>query len=281
MLASAAVTAGIGLAACHADRSTRIPVTLKVATWNLRLNTPADGENAWPHRKAGVRGLILRHGFDVLATQEGLADQIDELDTLPGYVRSGVGRDDGGRGGEFVAIYHRSSRLAATASGHFWLSETPGRPSIGWDGRCCRRLAAWVRLNDRRSGREFLVLSAHFDHEGAIARRESARLLLQRMPQLAGTLPVLCLGDFNALPQSEPHRLLTTVLRDAHDATRQPPVGPTGTFNGFSDGPLLDRIDHILVSRDWQVERYAAIAERDNGRWPSDHLPVMAELQLV
>lgn len=256
------------------------PLALTVATWNLRLNTPGDGPNAWPRRRESVKALIARHDFHVLGTQEGLADQINYLDAMPGYARAGVGRDDGERAGEFIAIYYQGERFARAGSGHFWLSETPDRPSIGWDGHCCRRLAGWVRLRERSTGREFVVFSVHFDHEGVVARRESARLLLQRMQEIAGPLPLLCLGDLNAVPQSEPHAILTATLRDAYDATMLPPEGPIGTFNGFADGPLRDRIDYVLVGARWRVLRYATIADREGGRWPSDHLPVMARLSL-
>lgn len=270
----------LGTTSCDLGSRRASPLALTVATWNLRLNTPVDGANAWPYRRKAVKALVARHDFHVLGTQEGLADQIDYLDAMPGYARVGVGRDDGERAGEFIAIYYQSERFARAGSGHFWLSETPDRPSLGWDGRCCRRLAGWVRLRERGSGREFVVFSVHFDHEGVVARRESARLLLRRMQEVAGPLPLLCLGDLNAVPQSDPHLILTTRLRDAYDATMLPPEGPIGTFNGFSDGPMRDRIDYVLVDERWRVLRYAAIADREGGRWPSDHLPVMARLSL-
>lgn len=270
----------LGTTACSLERRAALPMTLKVATWNLRMNTPADGDNAWPHRREAVKALIERHEFDVLGTQEGLADQIDDLDAMPGYARVGVGRDDGARAGEFVAIYYRHERFAHTASGHFWLSESPHLPSFGWDGPCCRRLAGWVRLRERISGREFFVFCVHFDHEGVAARRESAHLMLRRMPEIAGTLPLLFLGDLNAVPQSEPHAILTAMLRDAHDASVLAPEGPTGTFNGFADSPPSERIDYVLVGAGWRVLRYVSISDREGGRWPSDHLPVMAWLSL-
>lgn len=262
-------------------RAPSLPLEITVATWNLRLNTPADGLNAWPLRREAVKALILRHGFDVLGTQEGLADQIDELAGLPGYAQVGVGRDDGRRAGEFAAIFYRRERFAAVDHGDFWLSETPERPSRGWDARCCNRLASWARLREPASGREFVVLSVHFDHEGAVARRESARLVLRRLRQIAGDLPAVCVGDFNATPASEPIRLMTAALRDAREAALEPPAGPVGTFNGFAaEAPLNERIDYVFVGPGWRVLRYAALDDRHAGRWPSDHLPVMTRLAL-
>lgn len=272
----------LALLASAAARAQAAP--LVAATWNLRLNTAADGPDAWPLRRDAVGELIVRHGIDLLATQEAFVDQLEDLDArLPGFARAGVGRDDGARAGEHAAIYWRESRLEALARGDFWLSETPHKPSKGWDARCCHRLCSWVRLRERATGRQFVAFSAHFDHEGVVARRESAKLVLARLHAIAGALPALLLGDLNATPQSEPVGLLLAGgLRDARAASQTPAEGPLGSFNGFAlDAPLRDRIDYILLHGPWRVQRYRALDERRaNGRYPSDHLPILAHLVL-
>jgi len=278
-LLAAAMLAG-SMAGCAAPGAAPV-MELNVATYNLRLDLASDGPDAWPHRRDAVTALVQRHGFDVLGTQEGLAHQIDDLARMSGYATVGVGRDDGARGGEFAAIVYRTDRFDRVAGGNFWLSQTPDRPSKGWDARCCNRLATWVRLRDRTSGREFVVLSAHFDHEGTGARRESARLVLQRLDELAAGAPVICVGDLNATPESEPVGIMLSRLRDAREVSEVPPAGPVGTFNGFKpDAPLRDRIDYIFVGPRWRVLRYAALTDTHNGRWPSDHLPVVARIAL-
>lgn len=251
------------------------------ATYNLRLNTPDDGPDAWPHRREAVKALLLRHQVDLLGTQEALIDQVEDLAAMPGLARVGVGRDDGQRAGEHSAIFFRTARFDLLGQGDFWLSETPERPGKGWDARCCNRIASWARLRDRVTQRTFHVFSVHFDHEGVVARRESARLMLRRMAQIAGSDPVLCLGDFNATPDAEPIRIMTAALRDARAVSQTPPAGPVGTFNGFRlDVPLLDRIDYVFLGPGWRVLSYAALNDTANGRYPSDHLPVLTRLAL-
>lgn len=251
------------------------------ATYNLRLNTEADGPDRWALRKDAVRALIRYHEFDLFGTQEGLADQIDDLAEMQEFDHAGVGRDDGRHAGEHSAIFFRRARFELLGHGDFWLSQTPDRPSIGWDGRCCRRLASWVRLRERESGREFVVFSAHFDHEGVVARRESARLILRQAEAIAGPLPVICLGDLNSTPESDAARTLAARLRDARESSLAPPYGPVGTFNGFRlDAPLADRIDYIFVSEHFEVLKYAALTDSLGARFPSDHLPVVARLRL-
>jgi endonuclease/exonuclease/phosphatase family metal-dependent hydrolase len=217
----------------------------------------------------------------LLATQEGLPEQIDELAAMPGWAYVGVGRDDGQRQGEHAAIFFRTARFAPLRQGHFWLSDTPDKPSIGWDGRCCKRIASWVQLKDLRTGQRFFVFNAHFDHEGVQARRESALLMLRKIREIAGSEPVLCMGDFNTTPETEPIRSFERVFRDSRAASQTPPYGPAGTFNGFKiDAPLQDRIDYVFVSPRWRVLRYGVLSDSTLGRFPSDHHPVAVRLQL-
>lgn len=251
------------------------------ATYNLRLNLASDGPNAWPHRRDAVRALIRYHEIDLLGTQEGLIEQIEDLAAMPGLARVGVGRDDGKRGGEHAAIFFRTERFALLSTGDFWLSPTPDVPGKGWDARCCNRLATWARLRDLASDRVFVAFAVHFDHEGVVARRESARLMLRKMREIAGETPAMLLGDLNATPDSEPVQILLTGLRDARTQSRTPPYGPLGTFNGFNlDAPLLDRIDYVLLSPEWRVQRYAALTDSVGARFPSDHLPVVVRVSL-
>src|SRR5690606_19870232 len=140
--------------------------------------------------------------------------------------------------------------------------------------KCCNRITSWAQLRDGRTGKSFLVFSVHFDHEGVVARRESAKLLLKKVEEIAGDHPVICVGDFNATPGSEPIVTMQRVLRDAYSVSAAPPYGPVGTFNGFQVGlAATDRIDYIFVSPGVKVLRYAVLSDSIDGRYPSDHFP--------
>lgn len=275
----------VGLCLTPLSRLAHAGEPWRLATYNLRLNLASDGPNAWPARRAHVLALIRYHGWDVFGTQEGLPDQIADLETLPGFERVGVGRDDGAGRGEHAALFIRRTRFEVLRQGTFWLSETPDKPSKGWDGRCCHRIATWVALRDRLAPEAppFYVFNTHFDHEGVVARRESSRLLLARRQQIAGDAVSLVIGDFNSAPGSEPIRLLTRELLDARETSLTPPYGPEGTFNDFRiDAPLPaeQRIDHVFHSRGVEVLSWAALTDSRQGRYPSDHLPVQVLLRL-
>jgi endonuclease/exonuclease/phosphatase family metal-dependent hydrolase len=254
---------------------------MNVATYNLRYDHAEDGANAWPARREMVKALIRYHEFDILGTQEGLAGQIADLAQMAEFDHVGVGRDDGKDGGEHSAIFYRKSRFALLGKGDFWLSETPDRPSFGWDARCCHRLVSWARLRDRASARSFFVFSLHFDHEGEQARRASADLVLRKIADIARGEPAICVGDFNSTPDTVQIRKMSAAMRDASRVSKTPPYGPAGTFNGFHlDAPMADRIDYIFVDRHVDVLKYAVLSDSLNGRYPSDHHPVVARVVL-
>jgi endonuclease/exonuclease/phosphatase family metal-dependent hydrolase len=257
-------------------------------TFNLRYDTPSDGANAWPHRRDWVAALIRFHAPDALGVQEALAHMLTDLDArLPDFARVGVGRADGRAGGEFSAILYRRDRLELLDSGTFWLSPTPEvAGSKGWDA-AIERIATWARFRDRRTGCRHVHLNTHFDHVGEQARQESARLIRRRIAALADGMPVLVTGDLNADPASGPYRILTrdTIadatppFRDALVASRDGHYGPTSTWTAFRAIEPGRRIDYVLVSPEVRVLKHAVLPDSWDGRFPSDHLPVVAAVE--
>ena len=262
---------------------------LRVMSFNIRFGTAPDGQNHWEKRKQFLVETIKAFDPDLLGTQETLGFQRDYLaGSLPDYAALGVGREDGRERGEMAALFFKRSRFEKIEAGHFWLSQTPDVPgSKSWDS-ALPRMVTWVKLRDRReNSKPILFLNTHFDHRGAEARTESARLLRRRVDELGKMCRVIVTGDFNADEGSEPYRALF-----AHDNGDRSPLGDTyriafpgratneGTFSGFkveaTNGP---RIDWISVSRDWRVIKAAIDRTAREGRTPSDHFPVTAVLR--
>ncbi len=256
------------------------PRSVNVMSFNVRYDNPADGPNAWPHRRDWVAEIVGKHA-QVVGMQEVLKRQLDDLKTrLPEFEFYAVGRDDGKEAGESVPVGWIRTRFEPVEKGTFWLSPTPDVPgSKGWDA-ALPRVATWVRLKDRVEQKTFLFVNVHFDHKGEQARRESAKVLKSWIAGHAKGDPVILTGDFNAGPDSVAYKTLTAegegmTLQDARfDASR--PEGPASTWNGFQAVAENVRIDFVFEAGPVEALGFRTLDETRDGRFPSDHLPIVA-----
>lgn len=259
---------------------------VKVMTFNIRYDTKDDGINQWANRKEHAAEVVKYHGVDFVGMQEALINQIKDLSAqLPDYAWIGKGRDDGKEAGEFSPIFYQKNKFTLLKSHTFWLSDSCEKVGFGWDA-VCRRVVTYGYFKENKTGKEFYVFNTHFDHKGQVARRESAKLVLQKMAEIAGKKPAILTGDFNALPTEEPIQIITQEsnplhLIDSEKISKTPHYGPYSTFNGFKGEEIPGRhIDYIFVKNGVKCLNHAAHADAWEGRYPSDHFPVSAVLIL-
>lgn len=251
---------------------------INVITYNIRLNVASDGINAWPKRKDNVKALVNFYDADILCVQEALPDQFDDLLANSDFDVVGVGRDDGKRKGEFSAIYFNKNRFVKKEGGTFWLSPTPDVPSKGWDA-ALNRVCSWVKLYDKSNKKEFIVFNTHYDHIGVKARIESAKLIKQKIQEIAPKLPVVFTGDLNVTPETEAIATIKSFLTDSKEISIEPHYGPNGTFNSFNfNSELKNTIDYVFVNKGFKVLKHATLTDSKDQRYYSDHLPVFVRL---
>ncbi len=258
---------------------------LNVMTFNIRYNTKNDSLNAWPYRKDNAASQIRFHNVHILGVQEALYEQVIDLSqSLSQYKYVGVGRDDGIIKGEYSAIFYDTAKLKLLGSSTFWLSLTPEIPgSKSWDA-AITRIVTWAKFTDIRRNRTFFVFNTHFDHIGKEARRESARLLKQKVKDIAGNNPVVITGDFNSKPSDEPIKIITESndkdkFIDTKVVSLTPHYGPQGTFNAFTPKEIDNEpIDFIFLKGKWKVLQHATLSQTWGGRFSSDHFPVFTKL---
>ncbi|HIZ33962.1 MAG TPA: endonuclease/exonuclease/phosphatase family protein [Candidatus Bacteroides merdigallinarum] len=259
---------------------------VNVMSFNVRYDNPDDSLNNWNDRKDRVANAIRFYDADIVGTQEVLHNQMEDLrQRLPGYESIGVGREDGKEAGEYSALWYRKDRFTAKDSGWFWLSETPEvAGSKGWDG-ACERIATWAKLQDKLTGKELFVLNTHLDHVGVAARREGVKLVLDKIQELGGDLPVILTGDFNAEPESDVIKQVTDTADPKHltDARTVADLvyGPNWTFHDFGNVPFehRERIDYIFVKNGLEVLKYGILAETEGYAYLSDHAPVLVSVK--
>lgn len=255
--------------------------TIITGTYNVRLETTSDVGNLWKDRAPKVAALIQFHDFDILGTQEAFKTQINDLLTaMPAYSYYGLGRDDGDSAGEHSAIFYKTDKFELLDKGDFWLSQTPNKPSLGWDATCCKRICSWVYLKVKKTKQTFYVFNAHYDHQGVEARKQSSLLILEKIKEIAPKKPVVFMGDLNGNHDSEPYKIIANsdILKDTFTQVKTPYLY-TNTFNGFGkniNGTAV--IDHIFTNNKFTVSKWGALTDTYQGKYPSDHLPVLTVL---
>lgn len=256
-----------------------------VLTWNIRYDNSGDGVNAWPKRKDWVAEIVLREKTDIAGFQEVLLRQYQDLQQrLPEMDSYGVGRDDGQQGGEMVPVFYRKTRFELLDKGVFWLSETPDKPGKGWDA-ALPRIACWVQLRDRETKQKLYVLNTHFDHRGREAREQSAALLAKQVRTRFADHPVILLGDLNSPPESAAYKTLAAVtrdpplLRDAYVHSQTKVQGGDSTWNGFQKIVAGARIDYVFATASITIKQFKTLEDQRDGRFPSDHLPIVVEAE--
>ena len=263
---------------------------LYVGSYNIRYENSDDYKegNGWRQRCPVVCAQINFEHPDIFGAQEVLKGQLADMEALlTDYDHIGVGRDDGRSAGEHEVIFYDRQQLELLEQGHFWLSETPGKPGLGWDAACIR-ICTWGKFRSIGSGKTFCFLNLHMDHVGVVARRESARLVVSRIRELAQGLPVILTGDFNVDQKDEIYDIFTSsgLLCDSYEHARQC-FAENGTFNDFkADRKTDERIDHVFVSPAFTILRYGLLTNcywSPDGRrcLPSDHYPVFVRLEVT
>ncbi len=259
---------------CSAKSSGLSKIT--VMSYNIRVGDADDGTNSWQFRYPATAMMIEDIRPDVFGVQEAMPYQLLFItDNCRDYKYVGVGRDDGKKKGEHMAVFYNKKTVSLLKWGTFWLSETPDEPSFGWDA-ACRRTATWALMKSKASGQKFYFADTHLDHKGAEARREGLALILDRLSAInRDNLPVVLVGDFNVEISDPAVAVLDGTMKNARKIAAK--TDSCGTYNGW--GKSSEIIDHIFYSGFRSCTEYRTVttpyAER---KFISDHYPVTATL---
>jgi endonuclease/exonuclease/phosphatase family metal-dependent hydrolase len=267
--------------------------TLRVMTFNVRgFYHPDDGVNQWQHREALNVATVQSTAPHLIGMQEVQTGNLKAYHRgLPEYHWLAWPEYGNAPPYEWPALYWDPGAITPIDNGGFWLSETPDRFSGSWDTDCIRA-ATWIKFQHAATGASVVHLNTHLDHISEQARIEGSRLILARLGELQsdGSAAIVT-ADFNARPESATHRLYTSAgFSDAYLAAGHADHSERSfTFHGWRgeafrrEGPPV-RIDWILV-RDgarWRaaVRSCEIVRDAEPPVYPSDHYPVVADLEL-
>ena len=258
---------------------------LRVMTFNIRNSRAGDGPNSWENRRTLAADMIHTQRVDVVGIQEAFSEQVADLRAaLPEYGAVGVGRDDGVTEGEHCLILYRTDRLRVEEQDTFWFSDTPETPGSSHWGNRNTRICTWACFEDRQAQKPFTLYNLHIDHESQPSRARSMTMLVERIRQRGNIAPVIITGDFNArednpalgILQSASDLALRDTFRVAHPDERV-----VATYHDFQGGVQGDKIDYIFASPEFSVTGSDVLRDNREGRFSSDHYPVVARLTLT
>jgi len=266
---------------------------LKVASYNIQYAKTPTGRY-WQSRKDGAKNLLAYHDFDIVGLQEIHPHQIEYF--MPKHcaqIGMGMNSTNKDRIGS-APIMYRKDKVELLKWGVFWISETPEVMSKGWD-TSQRRICTWGEFKDKASGKKLFYFNTHLDHRGKVARVEGVKLLMKKIPEIAGDTPFVLTGDFNIALNSAPIKPMLESKEFVHalNASITKPYYPEmGTFHGYTGIPR-SFIDYLFVSPKIKVLSYAVLTDRIGNPnydptksvkkqnmvdYASDHFPVVSEI---
>jgi endonuclease/exonuclease/phosphatase family metal-dependent hydrolase len=249
---------------------------VKVISYNIRFVNKKDGANIWQNRAKASPAMIKDYAPDVFGVQEALFSQLEYLDEkLPQYSFVGVGREDGKKKGETMAIFYNTRKVRLLDWGTYWLSETPDKPSRGWDADC-KRTATWTLMEMKGSGKKFFYVNTHLDHRGDMAQQKGLELILERIAAMNPEgLPMILTGDFNVEPDAPVLYGLNAKMTDARMSALK--TDSRATFNAW--GKSASIIDYIYHSGFSECAEYETIVRQyKDVLYISDHYPIVSRL---
>jgi endonuclease/exonuclease/phosphatase family metal-dependent hydrolase len=251
---------------------------LKVMSYNIRLGTAKDGTNSWEYRYPATALMLKDQMPDVFGVQEAFDFQVKFIEeNFKDYDCVGVGRDNGKSEGEHMSIFWNKKNVKMLKWGTFWLSETPEKPSKGWDAKC-KRTATWALMKDKKTGKHFYYVNTHLDHRGSEARRQGLNLIVSRIDEINQKgYPMVLTGDFNMKPDDAALTGLEQRMQSARKIA--PKTDNHATLNLWGKGKADMVIDYIYVSGFSACPEYHTITEK-YGTWKyvSDHYTIYAKL---
>ena len=250
--------------------------TLKVMSYNIRLGSANDGTNSWGLRYPATAEMIEDQMPDIFGVQEALAPQIRFIeDNFVDYKSVGVGREDGKKDGEHMSIFWNKKTVSLLKWGTFWLSETPEKPSMGWDA-ACKRTATWALMKCKKTGKKFYYVNTHLDHKGAEAQKNGLKLIVDRIDDINPEgYPMILTGDFNITPDNPNLVELDSKMQSVRKVAEK--TDNHDTFNGWGKGKGV--IDYIYASGFTAYPEYQTVTKKYADRkFVSDHYPICAIL---
>lgn len=255
---------------------------LCLVTCNIRFDNPADGNNAWGHRRTSLVSTLLAHSPDLIATQEGRFHQLKDMEEILGnyelidHHRSWI------KERMYPSFFVKKGAFEVLKSGDIWLSETPDVAGSRSFDSTFPRLMTWLKIQPVNSKIPLMIVNTHLDHVKPETRQRQVEVLLDQLSVIwKQDCPLVLMGDFNESPDNVVRRTIDGKIRGLQDAWKLFNSVEETSHHAFK-GELQNgaRIDWILIDRSLKVESCLMDKSHTEGRYPTDHFPVICTVTL-
>lgn len=257
---------------------------MKIMTFNLRCDFILDFNNRWDVRKDIAVDLIKNYKCDCIGVQEVTKKMHDYLyDRLENYNIVGMPRSKKVSDERNDILISKQYEIEEYKT--FWLSDTPEKIGSSKWYSLYPRICTTAVINLEK-GKKARVCNSHLDCFLPQAREYGLKKLIEviKKEQEKEEMPLIIMGDFNATPNS---KLIQNFRNGVYTDKKMVAVQDfnasiyrertRGNFKGRKRGL---HIDYIFVSEEFEILHAEIIKYNQNGRYPSDHYPVFAEIKL-
>jgi endonuclease/exonuclease/phosphatase family metal-dependent hydrolase len=255
---------------------------LCLVSCNIRFDNPSDGENTWARRRALLAQTLLNHSPDIIATQEGrypqlmnLAELLPEFELVDNH-RSWI------KERMYPSFFIRKSKFEIFKSEDVWLSETPEiAGSSSFDSKF-PRLFTWIQIQPVDRQDKILIVNTHLDHILPHTRLGQVSVLTRELKRFWNNdSSLIIMGDFNDSPESHVRMAIEQDFDGIQDAWKLFNSLEESSHHAFT-GEMENgsRIDWILVDKRLQIESCLMDKSHDNGKYPTDHFPIVCKIKL-
>lgn len=251
--------------------------TRNIITFNIRRDSPNDGENNWEYRKDAIVNMILDKKPSIICMQECMPHMWKYLYyTLINYYRE-----------YSVDCYNKKSLLDSK----LFISEGIGilfdatkyrvfdqgyiklHKGFGFDTKYFR-ICQYIGLYDLNTDEKFYVFNTHLDHKTKPDKYNSCVLIHNKIQEICKDYPVYICGDFNAeISWTD----CLDVLKDNYKCSLDKCTNKSvGTVCGFGK-PTKINID-LCFYKNTEIDYSHIITDSYNSKYLSDHYPVIINI---
>lgn len=256
---------------------------MRVMTFNIKANYPFNIFNKWHKRAHLIYDVIEQYDCDIIGLQEVTNEmELDLRKQLKDYHQIGMSRTKNFFMERNTVLIKKKYQVLESKT--FWLSKQPHKEGSSMWHSLFPRIYTKV-LCQTRSRRKFVVYNTHLDCLSPLARSYGLQIILGDISdqQQKEKLPCILMGDFNATPRSRVMKKFDLEAFKVNGLKAAQSIRPEiyyeSTMGYFTGKERGQHIDYIYASNEFEIWNVEIIKYNKEGKYPSDHYPVMAEIE--